>query len=110
MKLLSIAASAFAAIPLLAQTPAASPTPTPTPPPAATPAPTAAAARPTPTPTPEPTTRQIIDRLSDAQLDQAIQNLRANFLDSGRTDDRQLRLATLEGLIARLSPGLVITS
>jgi hypothetical protein len=107
-KFLSILFAALAITSLRAQTPTPAATPTPTP--ATAPAPAAVAPKPTPTPTPEPTTREIIDKLSDAQLDQAIQNLRATFLDSSRTDDRQLRLATLEGLITRLSPGLVITA
>jgi len=106
-KLLLIASVALAIAPLIAQQ---TPTPSPTPIPAATPTQPAATPKPTPVPTPEPTTREIIDKLSDAQLDQAIQTLRTSFLDSSRTNDRQLRLATLEGLIARLAPGLVITS
>jgi C-terminal processing protease CtpA/Prc len=103
--------AALAISPLLAQeatptaTPAASATPTPTPPPAqATPKPS-----PTPPP-PTPTTRQVIDKLSDAQLDQAIQSLRAGYLDASQTDDQQLRRATLEGLLSRLAPGLTITT
>ncbi len=69
---------------------------------------------PAPTATPAPpqpkTPREIIDGLSDSQLEQAIESLRANFLDAGRTDDKELRRATLEGLIARLAPGLTITT
>jgi hypothetical protein len=101
-KVLSIVCAASTA-PLFGQSPAPSATPT------ASPAPTASPTA-TPSPTPELTTREIIDRLSDSQLDQAMQNLRATFLDPSRTDERQLRLATLEGLLARLSPGLAITS
>lgn len=66
-------------------------------------------APPAPAPTPSPTPVQnVIDVLSDAQLDQAIQSLRTNFLDSSRTSDRDLRRATLEGLIKRLQPGVSV--
>lgn len=98
MKIRLLAPLALAIAPLLAQEPGPSPSPSATP-----------AASPAPAP-PEPTTREIIDKLSDAQLDQAIQNLKSSFLDSGLTGERQLRQATLEGLIARLSPGFVITT
>lgn len=101
-KPLLIATAVLAATSLCAQ-----PTPSPSPGSSPTPAPSAT---PKPSPTPEPTAREIIDKLSDAQLDQAIQTLRANFLDPARTNDRQLRLATLEGLVSRLAPGLAITS
>jgi len=85
-------------------------TPTPTPQPSASPSPSATpTATPTPTPVP-PTAREIINVLSDSQLQQAIQSLRANFLDAARTDDRELRRATLEGLIDRLAPGIAVTT
>jgi hypothetical protein len=93
-------AFALTAFPLFAQN--ATPTPTPAPAPTATPA---------PSPTPDPLTpRQIIDKLSDAQLSQALQNLRSNFLDASQTNDQQLQRATLEGLVERLSPGLSVTT
>lgn len=103
----------FLAPALLAVSPLAAQDAAPTAPPAATPAPAPKAPVLTPTPTPAPaplSPREIIDKLSDSQLDQAIQNLRTNFLDASQTDQRQLQRATLEGLIARLSPGLSITS
>ncbi len=104
MKILRFLAPALAAVsPLEAQTPA----PAATPPASATPAPKL----PSPTPAPAaPSAREIIDKLSDVQLDQAIQNLRATFLDASQTGERQLQRATIEGLIIRLSPGLAITT
>lgn len=48
--------------------------------------------------------------LSDAQLDQAIASLKASFLDTNRTSDRELRRATLEGLLDRLAPGVLVTT
>ncbi len=86
----------------LAQTPS----PSPTPPATVTPAPSPSA---TPAPAPSPA-QDPIDILSDSQLDQAIQSLRTNFLDAGRTSDRELRRATLEGLIGRLQPGVAVTA
>lgn len=71
--------------------------------PVATPSP-----MPTPEPTPAPTEREMINVLSETQVEQAITSLRTNFLDSGKTSDKELRRATLEGLIARLSPGATI--
>ncbi len=81
-----------------------------TPAPAVSPAP-AAQSSPSPSPSLAPlSTREILNVLSDSQLDQAIQSLRTNFLDAGRTTDRELRRATLEGLIDRLSPGISVTT
>jgi hypothetical protein len=95
-------ALAFAQTPAPSATPAAPASPSPS----ASPAPTA-----TPTPTPAPLSmREILNVLSDSQLDRAIQSLRANFLDSARTSDRELRRATLEGLIDRLAPGISVTT
>jgi hypothetical protein len=97
------------ALPALSSLHAQNATPAPTP--AASATPSATPKSPVPTPTPAPlSSRQIIDHLSDAQLNQAIQNLRTGFLDASQTDDRQLQRATLEGLIMRLSPGLAITT
>lgn len=74
--------------------------------PSASPAPSS-----TSSPTPAPlSTEQIINTLSDQQLGQAIQSLRTAFLDPSRTDDKELRRATLEGLVDRLSPGVLITT
>jgi len=82
------------------------------PPPAPEPAPAEAApATPTPAPSPTPrpkplSARELINGLSESQIEQAISSLRSNFLDASRLDDKELRRATLQGLIARLSPGV----
>lgn len=87
---------------------AQSPSPSGTPVPSAQPSPGPTAS---PTPAPAPlSASEIINALSDSQLEQAIQSLRTNFLDGGRTTDRELRRATLEGLIDRLAPGLSVTT
>ena len=86
--------------------------------PAAMETPTAAATSapiPEPIPTPAPTpqrkrsVREMIDVLSETQVEQAITGLRNNFLDSNKTGDKELRRATLEGLILRLAPGAMLT-
>ncbi len=86
--------------------------------PAAMETPTAAvtsAPIPEPTPAPAPTpqrkrsVREMIDVLSETQVEQAITGLRNNFLDSTKTGDKEVRRATLEGLILRLSPGAMLT-
>jgi hypothetical protein len=70
---------------------------------------------PEPSPTPAPTpqrkrsVREMIDVLSETQVEQAITGLRNNFLDSNKTGDKELRRATLEGLILRLAPGAMLT-
>lgn len=97
---LLITSSALAQQPSPASTaaPGASPSSTPT----ASPSPSAAPAA--------LSTEEIINTLSDQQLSQAIQSLRGAFLDPARTDDKELRRATLEGLIDRLSPGVLVTT
>lgn len=80
-----------------------------TPPPAATPTP-AETGEPTPEPTPKLTRREMINVLSETQVEQAIISLRTNFLDPTKTGDKEVRRATLEGLILRLSPGALITN
>jgi hypothetical protein len=91
--------------------PATSPDRTPLPTPDA-PAPSATPAE-SPTPAEEPakpkmTEREMIDILSETQVEQAITSLRSNFLDSNKTADKELRRATLEGMILRLSPGAAL--
>ncbi|MFY8216932.1 MAG: S41 family peptidase, partial [Chthoniobacterales bacterium] len=91
--------------------PATSPDSTPVPTPDA-PAPSATPAE-SPTPAEEPakpkmTEREMIDILSETQVEQAITSLRSNFLDSNKTAEKELRRATLEGMILRLSPGAAL--
>lgn len=89
---------------LCAQQPGASPEPSATPPPAA-PSPSASPS-PTPTPPPPPlSAREVINQLSDEDVEKALQALRTDFLDPAKTDAKALQRATLEGLLRRLSPG-----
>ncbi len=81
-------------------TPAATPLPTPTPPVAA------AVAAGSPAATPAPVTQDgIIDSLSQGELQEAINLLRANYIRPGDVDDRALARATLAGVLNRLDHG-----
>lgn len=86
-------------------TPLPPPQPTPTPEPTPSPTPS-----PAPTPKPKISEREMINVLSETQVEQAITSLRNSFLDSTKTSDKELRRATLEGLVLRLSPGAIIAS
>lgn len=90
------------AAPLLAAPPAASPAASASPSPSATPS---------PTPAPPPLSmRELINGLSDEEVDRALQSLTTDFLDKAKTDEKALKRATLEGLVRRLSPGAGIIS
>jgi len=93
---------------LCAQQPEVTPNPAPSPQasPAGTPS-SAPSPSPTPTPTPPPrlSTREVINQLSDEDVEKALQALKTDFLDPAKTDDKALQRAALEGLLRRLSPG-----
>ena len=74
----------------------ASPSPTPTP-------------APTPTPTPR-TTRELINGLNDDDVEKALQTFKEGFFDGSKVDEREMKRATLEGVVRRLSPGAAIVS
>ncbi len=81
------------------------PTPTPTPTPAAS-------TEATPAPTPEqapPSRREIVDSLSDEDVEKAIQAIQKSFLDGAVAGEAGLRRAALEGLLVRLHPGLLVS-
>ena len=73
-------------------TPAASPTPPGVP----------------PTPQPVLSLREQVDQLSDADIRQAIELIKSNFLNAGAVSEIGLARATLQGLIDRLGPGVSI--
>jgi len=80
--------------------------------------PAVAEASPVPTPTAEATPEPAppirlsqgdkVNLLNDAQLDQAVEILKKNFLNPDHLADRELKRARLEGLLARLGPGAEI--
>ena len=81
-----------------------SPTPSPTPEPLPSPTPA-------PAPTPPPRTmRELINGLKDEDVDKALQTFKEGFFDASKVDDREMKRATLEGLVRRLSPGAAIVN
>src|SRR4051812_13511755 len=61
-----------------------------------------------PKPTATPDARQLIDSLTPADLQEAVSLLKKNFTDPEAISDTQLSRATIEGLMARLGPGLMV--
>ncbi len=97
--------------------PAATPTAPPATPPAATPpaAPATPAASPQSTPeaaaTPAPVPlapKEAVDALSDADIRQALDLIRSNYVNAAALSEAALNRATLHGLLERLGPGVVI--
>ena len=83
----------------------------PAPPPSASPAPSAtpgAATNPVATPTPPAGPDALVDALSPGEIQEAINLLRANYIQPADVDDRALARATLSGLLARLGNGAMI--
>ncbi len=97
--LLPLAALLLASPSLRAQTPAHSPTASPTPSPSTTV---------TPTPSPTPSTEAIINSMNSVDLQQAIQLLKANFINSDALNETALDRALLAGILLRLGTGVVI--
>jgi hypothetical protein len=77
-----------------------------------TPTPTPAKAEPaaTPEPTPQPTRRQMVDGLSDEDVQKALKAVEGSFLDGSVANEAGLRRAALEGLLIRQGAGLAIVS
>jgi hypothetical protein len=65
---------------------------------------------PTPTPTPNrpPTREELVDSLTAADVQTALALVKKNFTNPEAVDDTQLNRATLQGLLARLSKGLLL--
>lgn len=77
--------------------------------PANPPAPSPAAKRAAKTsPSPTPTTEDLINSLNPADLQAAITLLKSNFTNPDLITETELNRATLEGLLARLSRGLML--
>lgn len=86
-------------------------------PPPATPAPVAAidSASPTPTatpaaPTPPPSPQSLVDGLSGSDIRQALELIRAHYVDAGALSEDAINRATLQGVLERLGPGVLIES
>jgi hypothetical protein len=63
---------------------------------------------PAPKPGASPTTKELIDSLTPNDLQEAISLLKKNFTNPDAINETQLSRATIEGLIARLGPGLML--
>ncbi len=80
---------------VLAQTPARSPSASPTPSASSTPAPT-------------PSSEALINLMSSADLQQALQLLKSNYLNPEALNETELNRALLMGLLTRLGPGFMV--
>ncbi|MEY2578614.1 MAG: carboxyl-terminal processing protease [Verrucomicrobiota bacterium] len=91
-----------AAMNLCAQPPAKE---SPSPPPTASATPSAS-----PSPTPTPTTRSLIDSMDSADLKEAIQLLKKNYIKPDALNETELSRAAFEGILTRLGRGVVLLS
>jgi hypothetical protein len=91
-----------AAMNLSAQPPAKG---SPAPPPAATATPQSS-----PSPTPTPTTRSLVDSMDSADLKEAIQLLKNNYIKPDALNETELSRAAFEGILTRLGRGVVLLS
>jgi hypothetical protein len=87
---------------LAAQSPA-KPGSSPAPAPSATP-------QASPTPTPTPSTRTLIDSMDSADLKEAIQLLKNNYIKPEALNETELSRAAFEGILTRLGRGVVLLS
>ncbi|HWL52667.1 MAG TPA: S41 family peptidase [Chthoniobacteraceae bacterium] len=94
--------------PNLPAPPAGAPSPaatgTPAPKPKASPSPTPA------TPTPQPSPQALVDGLSGSDIRQALDLIRAHYVNAAALSEDALNRATLQGLLERLAPGVLIES
>ncbi|HEV3409382.1 MAG TPA: S41 family peptidase [Chthoniobacterales bacterium] len=72
---------------------------------AQTPAPTSP---PPAAPTPTPTAESLINAMSGADLQQALQLLKSNYIDAEALNETEMNRALLSGLLQRLGPGVMI--
>jgi Peptidase family S41 len=76
--------------------------------PAASSIPTPAKSSPTPSPSATPTTEELIDSLGAADLQAVITLLKNNFTNPDAITETELNRATIEGLMIRLSHGVML--
>src|SRR2546423_1995286 len=88
------------AINLPAQPPAKE---SPSPPPVSSATPSAS-----PSPTPTPTTRSLIDSMDSADLKEAIQLLKNNYIKPDALNETELSRAAFEGILTRLGRGVIL--
>src|SRR2546430_17273840 len=63
-----------------------------------------------PSPTPTPTTRSLIDTMDSADLKEAIQLLKNNYIKPETLNETELSRAAFEGILTRLGRGAILLS
>lgn len=63
-----------------------------------------------PSPTPTPTTRSLIDSMDSADLKEAIQLLKSNYIKPDALNETELSRSAFEGILTRLGRGVVLLS
>jgi hypothetical protein len=101
LPLFILAFAAWCAVDLSAQSPAK---------PGASPAPSPSATPALPTPTPTPSTRTLIDSMDAADLKEAIQLLKNNYIKPEALNETELSRAAFEGILKRLGSGVILLS
>src|SRR6266513_91912 len=96
--LLSIAVVNWSAVANLSAQPPAKASPSPPP------------AAPSPSLSPTPTTRALIDSMDSADLKEAIQLLKNNYIKPDALNETELSRAAFEGILTRLGRGVVLLS
>ncbi|MEP6604444.1 MAG: S41 family peptidase, partial [Spartobacteria bacterium] len=69
---------------------------------------TALAQSPSPKPSATPSTKELIESLTAPDLEAAVSLLKKNFTNPEAINETQLSRATIEGLMTRLGPGLLL--
>jgi hypothetical protein len=103
ISLLIFAFLGWSAVLNLSAQPPAKASPSPAPSSSATPASS-------PTPTPTPTTRALIDSMDSADLKEAIQLLKNNYIKPEALNETELSRAAFEGILTRLGRGVILLS
>jgi hypothetical protein len=72
--------------------------------------PAAVSATPQPSSTPAPSTRALIDSMDAADLKEAIQLLKSNYIKPDALNETELSRAAFEGILTRLGRGVILLS
>ena len=68
-----------------------------------------AGAQPTPQPSTPADAQALVDSLAPAEIDETVRALKSNFVDPNALKDQEINRATLQGLLARLRGGAVLS-
>jgi hypothetical protein len=64
----------------------------------------------TPSPSPTPTTKSLVDSMDAAELKEAIQLLKSNYINPEALNETEVSRATFEGVLLRLGRGVILLS